>query len=139
MYLPNSNAAIIVMYLCGAVGMDIWKRKIPNAYIIIGFLFLLTVQDIRVVFSEVLLLGICTIPLYIFGVLGAGDIKLLCVLSGFFSAKLVIHILIYALIITALAGGIIKIILFIRDKNEPIRGFPFTISILCSLISHIWR
>ena len=139
MYLPNSNAVIIIMYLCGAVGMDIWKRKIPNAYIIIGFLFLLSVQDIRVICCEIVLVGICTIPLYIFGVLGAGDIKFLCVLSGYFSAKLVVDILIYALIITALAGGIVKVGFLIQKKEESIHKFPFTISILCSLISHIWR
>lgn len=139
MYLPNSSAVIMMMYLCGAMGMDIWKRKISNEYILCGYIVLPFIQDIRVIILESIILGICIIPLYIFKVLGAGDIKLLCILAGYFSANQILNVLIYAFILTAFATVIIKLYLRLSKKNESIQKFPFTLPLLLSLISHIWR
>lgn len=138
MFLPKSSAVLMMVYLCGAVGLDIWKRKIPNEYILSGFMILIFVRGTYGIIEECLVMGILIIPLYLYGVLGAGDIKLLCVLAGYYTAKMMTNVLVYAFVLTALAAVSIKVSLFLNKADEKVYDFPFTIPILLSLISHIW-
>lgn len=138
MILPKSSAVLMMMYLCGAVGLDIWKRKIPNEYILSGFIILIFVHGTQGIIEECIVMGVLVIPLYMYGVLGAGDIKLLCVLAGYYSAKMMTNVLVYAFVLTALATVGVKVSLFLNKADEKVQDFPFTIPILLSLISHIW-
>lgn len=138
MYLPNNNIFFVIIYVCGAAGMDILKRKIPNEYILLGFLSVFLIGDCKNNCIQIILVSILIFPLYTIHVVGAADIKLLCVLAGVTSAFLVIQILIKALVLTAIATGIIKSIFFVGRKKMRIEKFPFTLSVLLALFNQVW-
>jgi prepilin peptidase CpaA len=84
-----------------------------------------------------LLTFLITVPLYFFGVLGAGDSKLLSALALFFGLGQLLNFLVF----TALAGGILAICSFalhptrtlvmlqMRGKGTFGRGLPYGVAI----------
>ena len=103
-----------------SVWMDLKDASVDNGWILfsfmIGFLIQITENGPKggVIFLAgvavpVLLLGI----LFIFHMIGAGDIKLLCVTGGFLGPADGFRVLIASLLI----GGVISVWIMIRQKN----------------------
>lgn len=109
----------LILILTGAVVFDLSFDKIPNRYLIAGFLFL-TVQRIgEVGFGGIgLTIVTCFIPLillfplFVLGLMGGGDIKCILLTCLCFSVRGVILTLVVSLFI----AGIISIAKLIRFK-----------------------
>lgn len=111
--------------LSGAMVLDCFTKKIPNVLIVIGLLngcfyrILLAragpVDLIKAV-AAILVVFIVSYPLYKLKALGAGDIKLLCVIAAYLGAIVTFKILLSALYFGAILGLIS--LLFHRNKNK---------------------
>lgn len=104
----------------GAVLWDLKYRKIPNGWIVTGLLCGLWQQiydhgwtGAGIYFSGVLIPLIFPGFLYYFRMIGAGDIKLLCVIGGYLGPERVLWCIVY----TILFGGLISAVLIFKRKN----------------------
>lgn len=149
---------LIINYFVGmivgsALVYDLYYRKIPNYLVATGYAGLIPyvyVRDgfsgIAQAFAVVCVIGVTLIIMYILGGLGAGDVKLMCLICGFLDIK---HALIYTMLVLCIGAfvGLIKIgMKLIRTVGSNagltswqatgIRfGIPITIGYLVLLIS----
>lgn len=100
-----------------AAWWDIRTRRIPNALTLTGFVVALALRAVGGGFDEVTagLLGALlafglSVPLFIVRGLGAGDVKLLTACGAFLGPGRLLN----ALLITALAGGLMALIAILR-------------------------
>ena len=118
---------LFLLHLTGtAVIWDVRCRKIPNALAITGLLCGLSYQiacfrwsGLRTFFSGVLLTLCVTGWMYIFRMMGAGDIKLLAVIGGFLGPRDGFRLLVF----TFLVGGVYSAALLIKRRNLYSRFF----------------
>ena len=90
--------------MTGACGFDFCTDKIPNWYIMTGFVILLVLKiqyfGPKILFwtlTEIILVNLIFFPLYILGLFGGADIKLLGLLAIVCSVKEVMIIFVAAL------------------------------------------
>lgn len=111
-----------------AVLCDLGKGNIPNELIMAGLGFSVIYQYFSAgimglmlcmggMILPVILLG----PLYYFRMIGAGDVKLFCVLGGFLGPGLCFQCIVRAI----LAGGVISLLILVYYKNFTERLFYF--------------
>ncbi len=135
----------IVALLCitmAAVLCDLRSGRIPNALIVTGLLCGFAYQILANGLIGVLLfLGGSGLPALLFSVLfffrmiGAGDIKLLCVPGAFLGPVHGLACLIFAV----LSGGLISLILMVRHGNMYVRLQYFSEYVSSYCRDKIWR
>lgn len=132
-----------LLHLTGvAVLWDLKYRKIPNGLIAVGLLcgFWQQVYDsglpgVGIYFSGVFLPIVFPGALYYFRMIGAGDIKLLCVIGGYLGPGRVLWCVVY----TFLSGGVISAILIFKRKNLFKRFFYFITYLSQFLETRQWK
>lgn len=129
----------MILILTGAVIFDLFTDKIPNRYLLSGFLFLL-IQRLteggisgigRTIISLFFILCI-SLPFFALGTVGGGDIKCLCLAGLFFPVSRMVIILCLALLVGA-AEGIVKLIRY-RSCGG---GFRYLIRFLLKTVREI--
>ncbi len=139
--MGDEKILFIVFYVAGALCMDIYMRKISNSYILLGALFCVLQTSLVDTMWKILLTLLLLFPLYELGALGAGDIKLLCVLSGMSSLQIVIQIVVEAMLITAIgAAGIMFVQCIVKKKSEKrikLYPFPFILPVFLVIIERV--
>lgn len=106
----------LIFILIIAAVTDLWKRKVYNWLIVPALVIGLVLNAVEmgwpgVWFSLLGLLvgGLLFLPFYLWGGMGAGDIKLMAVVGAFGGAKFAVHAWFYI----ALAGGAAAMILLL--------------------------
>lgn len=114
------HVGFIIIWFLFVVKQDIQTYKIPNWYIVIGFLEGIVIQLYDHGIYGVLMWGIGILipiiilfPLSIIRVFGAGDVKVFAVLGGCFSYEYAIR----CMIISILVGAILAIVKLIRTNS----------------------
>lgn len=112
----NPGTVSIVALITLAAWSDIRTRRIPNALTFTGFVVALALRALGG-FDEVTagLLGALlafglSVPLFVVRGLGAGDVKLLTACGAFLGPRRLLS----ALLITAIAGGLMALIAIVR-------------------------
>jgi len=139
MYLPNFHVIFSFIYVGGATIMDLKCRKVPNPYILVGIWIVLFTGDFKNCCTQIILVAILLLPLYSLHIIGAADLKIMCVLAGSVSAIFAMQVFIRALVLTALAAGIMKIIFFVRSEKMRIEKFPFTFPVFIALFNQVYK
>lgn len=111
---------LLVVFTIGAVGMDLFRQKIENGWICLGWLTGLVFQICQHQGNGVLsfILG-SIVPiaflyvLFLFRMMGAGDIKLLSVIGGLMGPVSILHCLFFSL----LFGAIVSFVVLIMCDN----------------------
>lgn len=115
----NIQIMTLAVICTSAVLTDLWIGKIYNSLIVTGVLFGLLYQLFsNGVMGLILFLGGFMLPililgcLYFFRMLGAGDIKLLCVIGGFLGPSNVWKVLVSAVF----WGGVISAVVIFKRR-----------------------
>lgn len=135
--------SICILSICAiAVYLDLQFGKIPNIVIITGLCLGMGYQILSKGIPGFLLYwGGVGIPLillgglYYFRMLGAGDIKLFCVLGGFLN----IVSIFYCIFIAFLIGAGISVLLMIRRRNLWTRLYYFSEYISSFIKTRQWK
>ena len=108
---------LIVVFLAGASAFDICTNKVPNWYILSGFISIFlteisgrSIREISLIPIYCILTILILFPLYLLGAFGAADVKIAGVLSVSYSIKYTMIILATAVLI----GGLVSIVKLIR-------------------------
>jgi prepilin peptidase CpaA len=110
------RTGVLFLFLIAAAVIDIRSHRIPNWLVLSGALFgiiynvsFLPFLPMGVLWPlEGLGLGfIAFLPLYLLGVMGAGDVKLMAMVGAFVGPRDMIWVLLY----TMMAGGVLSILL----------------------------
>lgn len=145
------NEFILITLLSVAAMYDLNYAKIPNRLILAGLVTALIsllygsgslntvdVYDRLLGMSIPLLAGVV---IYAFGILGAGDIKLLCVIGAFLGVRRVLGSMVYALSIGALMGGAKMIYMikagWLREYTHKRVTIRFAVCILLGTLGEI--
>lgn len=115
----------LVTLLTVAAMCDLFYAKIPNRVILWGqllaYMYCLIfgeIDEIGKCFAGMCLPLLAGVVIYAFGVLGAGDIKLISIIGAFLGVRSVLGSIGYALVIGAVEGGI-KLIVVKRRRRYP--------------------
>lgn len=116
-HMKDIETILMTLYLAAALLMDLKKSRIPNIFILAGWVTFGGVALLKraagVHFIVKSIVGLIVLyPLYLAGALGAGDVKLLAVICGLYPAKKCFLIVYGALCMAALYG----LILIIKDR-----------------------
>lgn len=114
-------ALFFLLHFIGAAMLwDIMEKRIPNEVIITGLslgavyqLWCFGWMGLLIFLSGVMLPVVLLGFLYYFRMIGAGDIKLFCVIGGFLGPTGGIH----SILDTFLIGGAISLLLFLKRRN----------------------
>ena len=94
---------------------DLFYGRIPNVFIVIGFLgwfpyIILTKSSVEVVWAllSLIIVGTVLLCVYAIGGIGAGDVKLMCLISGFLFPLEGLKLILLIFVIGAFCG-VIKI------------------------------
>lgn len=138
--------SILLFFLIAFLSVAAWTdwryRRIPNALIIPSFLLALILNTLTRGIDGLGLsiiglatgFGLLIIP-FLFGGIGAGDVKLLMVIGSFGG----LHLVIYSFFLGALTGAIISlgIYLFSFVKNKKIKTMPYGIPLALGTLVYI--
>lgn len=109
----------LILIVAVATAFDVRYRRIPNWLVAIGtvcafaFHALAPTGDGTLFALLGLLVGFSALlPLYAFGVMGAGDVKLMAMVGSFLGATQAFH----AVLATLVAGGILSIVVAVRSR-----------------------
>jgi prepilin peptidase CpaA len=118
--LQEIQAIALTGIAVAAVLFDLKSGKIPNGLIFTGLLWGAAYQlSVQGPVGGILFLGGAALPilllgiLYYFRMIGAGDIKLLCVTGGFLGPAACVSCMAAAI----LAGGVISLVIMLRNHN----------------------
>ncbi len=110
----------LVLLLAGAALNDCLWRRIPNVLLILGLVFSLIGQVVAfglsgvIYFSVGLSVGlVCFLPLYVFGGMAAGDVKLMAVVGSFLGPVTTF----WAAAFSLMVGGALGILILLYKKQ----------------------
>lgn len=116
---------VLLLWLVPACYFDYRRDKIPNVLILTGMLLAFGYQaahsGIGLLCIRTVLVLILLYPLYIFGMLGAGDVKLYCMSAAFLAGKDCVFFFLFSLLFSA-AAALLKMLL-LRNLRERIHYF----------------
>lgn len=133
---------LIGSFLGVSVIDDLKNRKVHNllvlSYLVISSIYILSLGNVAELhWKSAAILSLCSLPLVYLRILGAGDYKLMLVVSVFLEPSQLYSLMFLSLFWNALAGvikfGVNKITKLQTDK-EALR-FPFTVGILLAWMS----
>lgn len=134
------SMATLLGVLSIAAFKDLRERRIPNRLILIGFAaafviaFLMGFEAVLSAFIGVLSALFVFFPVYLWGALGAGDVKLLMVVGAFLGTQQ----LLFATLFIFLAGGALALLYsywMYRFDAQP--KLPYAVSILAGVTGHL--
>jgi prepilin peptidase CpaA len=112
--------ALVIVLVLIAMGFDLKSRRIPNWLVVSGLLISLAFQTLApsgmgiAEWSSGLAVGFFIfIPLYILRAMGAGDVKLMAAVGGFFGASAAFA----AVLLTLAAGGLLGLAYALLSKR----------------------
>lgn len=132
---------VLIVILCLSALSDLMLRIIPNWLISIGLMIGLVMSASSAGFLGLGIMAVGTIsgvllflPIYIVGLLGAGDVKLLALVGGFLG----LHQLLIASVLIFLAGGVISLITLQRSSglNNSMQ-VPYAAAIATGVLLHL--
>ncbi len=147
---------VILTMLLVAVHFDIKTRKIPNsfnlAFAMMGLATVLCVAGLKGLLYGmvgVLLPVLCLMPLFAFGVIGAGDIKLIAAVGAFVGAR-VCWVVIYSFLSCGVYGLLLVTARLVRGfcRGDYSTGLKvrwhytkteFSIFVLCGVVIYMLR
>jgi prepilin peptidase CpaA len=130
----------LVAILVYAAYSDLKERRIPNQVILIGLagaatlaasggLFVLSVAAVSLVVALLIFL-----PIYFFGWLGAGDIKLIALVTSFFGLQQIVPIALFIV----LAGGLLSLTyLWLSRLGFVEPRVPYAVAICVGVMAHL--
>jgi len=132
--------AVLIVILCLAALSDLMLRIVPNWLILIGLMIGLVMSASLGGFLGIGIMAVGAIsgvllflPIYMVGLLGAGDVKLIALVGGFLG----LHQLLVTSLLIFLAGGVISLITLQRAAG--IHGsiqVPYAAAIATGVILH---
>lgn len=137
----SSMTVVLIVILCLAALSDLMLRVIPNWLIFIGLMIGLVMSASSAGFLGlgIMAVGISSgfllfLPIYIVGLLGAGDVKLVALVGGFLG----LHQLLIASLLIFLAGGVISLITLQRNSGpaHPVQ-VPYAAAIATGVLLHL--
>ncbi len=137
----SSMTVVLIVILCLAALSDLMLRVIPNWLIFIGLMIGLVMSASSAGFLGlgIMAVGISSgfllfLPIYIVGLLGAGDVKLVALVGGFLG----LHQLLIASLLIFLAGGVISLITLQRNSGSahPVQ-VPYAAAIATGVLLHL--
>jgi len=137
----SSMTVVLIVILCLAALSDLMLRVIPNWLIFIGLMIGLVMSASSAGFLGlgIMSVGISSgfllfLPIYIVGLLGAGDVKLVALVGGFLG----LHQLLIASLLIFLAGGVISLITLQRNSGSahPVQ-VPYAAAIATGVLLHL--
>lgn len=123
------SGIFILFYSVGLaiVGYDIKEHRVPNKLVFVGIAdaFLLCLLDGGVIscaraFISMMVPFVLLFPVYVLGMIGAGDIKFLCMLSVLLNWGQTLYLIFYACVL----GSIWSLVRMLRNKSL-IRRFQY--------------
>lgn len=135
-----ANSALLILLSLAAV-YDLRTRRIPNRLVLLGIL----VASLFAGFAggKAILWGAMGLsaalavfyPIYAAGWLGAGDVKLMGLVGGFFGLQQLLPVMGFV----ALAGGVLTVayLLFFQASSKT-RKVPYAVAILTGVVVHLW-
>lgn len=120
----------LICLLSAASWFDLRSRRIPNQLIVLGILIGVLQNALAVTpgrfsfgfYGFLLGFGLMLVP-YVFGWLGAGDVKLFAVVGLFLGPDNTLNAAIY----TAMCGGVLALLYIVITKATKIRDISFNI------------
>ncbi len=120
---------VLGVIICVSFVFDLYQGRIPNLIVISGFIFWLVYTVLKngmngIVSSllSVVSVGIFLFVIYLIGGIGAGDVKLLCLLVSFLSLIDSMKFVILVLFTGAFCGGI-KLLMELSERiSKGIKG-----------------
>lgn len=114
----NLSELGMLLVLSVAVGTDLCQGKIYNRLLIVGGLWALVVAVWELATGSelagfgnrmlgMLVPGFLLFPIFSFGVLGGGDVKLLCMLGAFVGARGILSCMLYSLVPAAVYAVVV--------------------------------
>ncbi len=132
--------------LAVAAVWDLCYAKIPNMLIVVGYMMAfcnVLTQEEDVTLDRFLGLALPFLlgfVFFVFGNLGAGDIKLLSVAGAFLGVKAVLHCIGGAIAVGAVIGGLKIFSEAGRERRYPRKTtIRFALPILCGTLIHLYQ
>lgn len=131
---------ILLTLLIIAAAFDLHSRRIPNEIIVVG----LVSASLLAVFSggrglmwsaAGLVSGLAIFyPVYAAGWLGAGDVKLISLVGGFFGLQHLVPVVVFI----ALSGGLLTVTYLLLSRAGWVsREVPYSVAILMGVLAHL--
>ena len=129
----------IFIFFCSValviVGYDIKEHRVPTGLVITGTLSAIIIQFLdygiegcgRGLVSMLIPLGLL-FPVYVLGMIGAGDIKFLCMFSVMLNWEQVLYLLFYACVL----GGVWSLACMVKN-NSLVRRFQYLKNYIISM------
>ncbi len=130
-----ASSTLLAVLLLAAVG-DVRSRKIPNRLILSGLALSLGfvlggALPLGQFLGGLLLGGCCFLPLYLRGVLGAGDVKLMALAGSFLGLKAAL----VSVLLTTLSGGALALFYLGFMSSTTL---PYAAAILLGVSGYLW-
>lgn len=136
----------LITLLTVAAMCDLVYAKIPNKIIIFGLVLALIscvgikgIEEIGKYFAGMCISFLTGMVVYAFGILGAGDIKLICIVGAFLGVRGVLGSIIIAFLVSIVEGGF-KYIIAERWRRFPKERMTirFALPMLLGTLGEIW-
>ncbi len=135
------SIAFLIGILALASRLDLKERRIPNQVVLIGLAGVATLAASgglpalgAAALGLIVMLGVFS-PIYFLGWLGAGDVKLIALVGGFFGVEQIFSIV---LLIT-LAGGLLSLIYLSLSRLGLVDSrVPYAVAILGGVLAHMF-
>jgi len=114
-YIVSGSQACFLVFVVGIAIFDAWERRVPNILLLVGIFFAFVALAMGRSIGGIgflggllgLLVGFLTfLPLYLFGLMAAGDVKFFAVLGLWLGAYALFPIWLVASIIAGVQAGI---------------------------------
>ncbi|HHY97218.1 MAG TPA: peptidase A24 [Firmicutes bacterium] len=140
------QGGLALLAIVGAVYIDVWSGKIPNALVALGFLSGFVLNSVEAGLGGLLLslegaflgLALLFIP-FALGGMGAGDVKLLGAIGALIGPQGVFYTALYG----ALAGGVMAVVVLIKHRRLFVTlrtlGFGFLLFLLGAWGGRSWN
>lgn len=135
------SVSFLCILLCFAVGFDLKERRIPNQVILVGLAGAATLAASgglptlgATALGLIVTLALFS-PIYFFGWLGAGDIKLIALVGGFFGLEQIFPVV----LLTILAGGLLSLIYLSLSRLGLVDPrVPYAVAVLGGVIAQLF-
>ncbi|NBO81391.1 MAG: prepilin peptidase [Betaproteobacteria bacterium] len=136
---PAATLSLLALLLLAA-GFDIAQRRVPNTLIIVGAttaLALATRSGWPGISGAViggLAALVVLLPVYVSGIMGAGDVKLISMVGGFLGP----HHFLFALLCIFVAGGALSMFYLLRQRLKgSSSGMPYAVAVLGGVSAYL--
>jgi prepilin peptidase CpaA len=130
----------LVIILTFAAYFDLKERRIPNQVILVGLAGAATLAasgglpTLGAAALGLIVTLVLLSPIYFLGLLGAGDIKLIALIGGFFGLQQIFPVVLFI----ALAGGLLSLTYLSLSRLGLVESrVPYAVAIFSGVIAHL--